>query len=184
MTCSEHELFLNPVLFMVVDSSFGSQDKCHLLVVKVYTVALLDFLVMLIGPVGSPKKAGTLWTALGRGPSAEAIWSTQQWMRNPFRWMCEEMGVSMERAAKGQLGERTPLYGPCCSLYPSLPSIAWVSWSLCVVWYDKVYIGVDAPHQLWPHLNVIISWKQSHICRAGLWDSTESFVRHRLTHGP
>lgn len=77
MTCSEHELFLNPVLFMVVDSSFGSQDKCHLLVVKVYTVALLDFLVMLIGPVGSPKKAGTLWTALGRGPSAEAMWSTQ-----------------------------------------------------------------------------------------------------------
>lgn len=77
MTCSEHELFLNPVLFMVVDSSFGSQDKNNLLVVRVYTVALLNFLVMLTGPVGSSKKAGTLWTALDRGPSVEVMWSTQ-----------------------------------------------------------------------------------------------------------
>ena len=58
MTCSEHTLFLNPVLFRVVDSSFGSQDKNNLLVVRVYTVALLNFLVMLTGPVGVPRRQG------------------------------------------------------------------------------------------------------------------------------
>lgn len=190
MTCSEHTLFLNPVLFRVVDSSFGSQDKNNLLVVRVYTVALLNFLVMLTGPVGSSKKAGTLWTALDRGPSVDAMWSTQHWMRNQF-WWARQMsvwgngslhGTSCQRA--GQVGERTPLYGPCCSLYPSLPSIAWVSWSLCNVWYDKVYIGVDAPHQLWPHLNVIISWKQSHIRRAGFWDSTLSSHKTQVNPWP